>query len=65
MLDFSSFMTLNPPLKIWRATMAVLAIQRSQLNAAKVASALAAAQTEPRQKRSLPMKTARAMKPEK
>lgn len=61
----SVFKPLNPPLKIFIATTTELAVHNIQLKAANAASARAAAQTEPRQKRSFPMKTERAMKPEK
>jgi hypothetical protein len=45
--------------------MVVVPVQSIQLKAAKMASARAAAQTVPRQKRSLPRKVASAMKPAK
>lgn len=62
---WSVFMLLNPPLNIFNALLTELAAHRIQLKAANTASARAAEQTEPRQKSSLPMKTASAMNPEK
>ena len=56
---------LNPPLKNSNARIVELPVHNIQLKAANTASARAAAHTVPRQKRSLPRKTASAMKPAK
>jgi len=54
-----------PFLSMCRARIVVLAAHRSQPKAATTASALAAAQTDPRQKSNFERKAASAMKPAK
>jgi len=64
-LTFDGLDRRKPPLNTSIATMTVVAIQRAQFKAAKAASARAAPQTDPRQNRSRPRNTARAMNPAK
>jgi hypothetical protein len=56
---------LNPPLNISIATITVETTHNTNPKEAAPTSMRAAVQTEPRQKRSLERKTARAMKPER